>query len=217
MKINNLFPSFNNQPNKQQKINNGFIEFLDENPRSVHGDEYYWAHQSELQQSSLTFTAIKNAPMSPRSISLTDNSTISHSEEETLIATANKVPAEDIPYADPLREKVLSDQFINPKSNQLTYLPKSECSVAYSAITESRELTNEFNQKLRLELPTIRPLVLKKHHLFVDVDQQHAEFSVSTYELNSTEQQQIVQLVKNHLKEKGLFLRKLIINGVCHD
>jgi hypothetical protein len=180
------------------------------------GDEYYWQHQNQLQQSELHFDAqpIEN-------------------QQQKLVSLSNNEPVFNAPIHQEVTEQTaLQQQQNNPIKNGVS--PNSYTKKFALIITEleqaleqsSVDNTNNNNklsvdaktecQAIRVSRDTLNnTMQFKNNHLFIQGEQ--AELTLNMHQFNKQEQKELIQMIQDHLKKKGLVISHLIINGVRND
>lgn len=177
------------------------------------GDEYYWQHQNQLQQSELHFNAKPVTEQQQKHVLEQDNAeifnVINPQQETTKFSFLNmKKEQNNLPAA-------------NNKSNNPKFMfILNELEQAL----EQSPLNITANNKLTKELPTQNKIInrstaalntcvhFKNSHLFISGEQ--AELTLNLQHSSEQEQKELMQLIQDHLKKKGLVLSRLIINGV---
>jgi len=213
MKINNQLPSFNTITNTPQNVSDGFMKLLDELQHSLQGDEYYWQHQDQLQQSQLTF-AQKNPKSIPKTFRVTSSAKILKIEREEsankklVMPCSEQVSLKRAFIAIP-QSHILNEQYGKVLNSDYEFI------VAHTTAEKPMEQIEELLKETNPLEHSKTSAALNKHHLYID--QQEAELSINTYELKPKEQKQLMHMIKSYLKKKGWSLKKLMINGVSHD
>ncbi|CDZ77056.1 hypothetical protein BN59_01335 [Legionella massiliensis] len=209
--LNPVEPRLREPLAKEQLKPKGFAQCLETSCRGKTGDDYYWQHQQELQNSALQFKPLT-------SINKLNSQTLAENEP----ATDRK-----------LSKLVLSQEFSAPIAKSETFIPDYQIKIWTQEFSElinsvydksgqfSSCDSNEFSQeKLRpsaISEPLAnkvftRPLVFKNHQLFIRTNE--AEFSLNSADLNKEQIKELSLLVKQWLSNKGIKLEHLIINGV---
>ena len=203
-------PQQNNQPNENEL---NFEQWITTPTKQNSGDEYYWQHQEQLEQSSLHFNPQPNHqkiweqideplnslhlenPISSETTIISPTQTFSNYQSEKFI---NNLLIEE-PLAQSFMQKSQKPpQIMTPigSSNTRLTIEKSEQPEEIKATAFQQYNNNQF----------------KNHHLFIQDEQ--VELTLNTKDLTSKEQRELTQAMKDHIKNNGLGLRKLIINGV---
>jgi hypothetical protein len=177
------------------------------------GDEYYWQHQEQLQQSNLNFDALPSENEHSQPI-ITNSTTnlITPAGQET--ATAIQQYLND---STPAQENTtaLLKKFAPLMSELEQALEQPTCVIAGDNKQKPLQ-TNKQSNTTKLEKEPGEPRVqFKNHHLFILGAQ--AELSLNLHSGTKQEQKELIQLIQNHLKKKGLRISRLIINGVNND
>lgn len=175
------------------------------------GDAFYWQHLDQLQQSALRFdTRNLKSPKPIQNQSVDDETPIHQNTAQTVLQCVQQ------------REE--ADSFRGNSIPQNTQLPLLQ-------INKHMPLQSPHNGLPDYIKPVLKPIDKcfthsisntpsllkglpdsKKHHLFIQDNQ--AELSLNTEDLTPIEEKELIQLIQNHLKQAGLSLRHLIINGV---
>lgn len=175
------------------------------------GEQYYWTHQHQLQQSALRFEPqainkhhqLQNTtPDIAKRNSQEPPATPMAQTPKTRLADSNLVLYHNPRLKAPLPKEALIPQAISSKT----------------PATQSLQQSFKPNQSLAIKAPTshfvslTKPIDFNKHHLFIkDLE---AELTLNTQGLTSKEEKELIQLIQHHLKQKGVALTHLIINGV---
>lgn len=174
------------------------------------GEEYYWTHQQQLQQSALSFEPqpVKKQ-QHPQSITPDKEKRTSEKTTSTPQAQALQTKSDD--------SKIRPHSIATPTAS----VPKEAWGVgitlAKTSTTKGLEQPIRSNQNPVVKGLTSNPLDLpkprdfNKHHLFIQGSE--AELTLNTNELSPKEEKELIQLIQNHLKLKGLALSRLVING----
>lgn len=217
MKINEqlaLMLNQTSQKNQPKPLN--FEPWINTPTKQNSGDEYYWQHQDQLQQSNVQFNP----------------QPLEHQQEKQEAPERSKLmvnpSSAEAKINMPSQQKYVS---YPPGKTDNNYLSSEE--LTKIIINLEQELTQFMtpdgtaNAPLKtdkiVQLKAIKTAdygqynnnEIKNHHLFIQ-DQQ-VELTLNTQALNFKEQKALTQMMKHHLKNKGLILSKLIINGVHHD
>jgi hypothetical protein len=217
MKINEQLALMLNQTSQTNQPNQlNFEQWINTPTKQNSGDEYYWQHQDQLQQSSVQFNSQPLAHQqekqeTPEGSKLMVNpsppeATISIPSQQKYVSYPLEKTDNNYLSAEELTKIIIDleqelTQFMTPDGTANTPL-KTDKIAQLKAIK-----TADYDQYNNSEI--------KNHHLFIQ-DQQ-VELTLNTQELNFKEQKALTQMMKHHLKNKGLILSKLIINGVHHD
>ena len=217
MKINEQLGLITSQaPQKKPQDNLNFEQWITTPTKQNNGDEYYWQHQNQLEQSSVRFDP-KPLVLQPKKQEIPASS---NPEKNT--------PSPALTSTIPVQHGYFSFQ---PETRDVRQLKNVELSKVI--IDLEQELTQimapygETNEPLETDTPLKTKEInsadiqlcnkyqFKNHHLFIQDEQ--VELTLNTKDLNHKEQRELTQIMKHHLKNKGLNLSKLIINGVPHD
>ena len=210
MRIDTNLPGFKQPQNKS--TNN---EPNDQLFFKLTGDEYYWQHQEQLQHSELDFNTEGDF--------LESKSTV----DNPLMPRNN--PFKQLDQAS-LATKELFNTVTPPLCNE-----HQSCAISYSpdlmyetTLARQNDLpfpatssqpVEQIDTPVNALTPGVKTMqpqpVLKKHHLFVD--QHEVELTLNTQDLEPNEESDFITTIKAYLKKKGLFLKKLMINGALHD
>lgn len=213
MKINELLvQAVRSDSTPYQKEPVHFESWLQTPTKENKGDEYYWQHQDQLQNSSLHFTAC--------SINNTPTPLKNNSEQPNLIA--DKLPIHKDSNSEvllPVNKATEDQRNNNPCSIFEYFLADKWVSNNPSALvpTNSSSILKEQPRSIKNTLPVKQASnnTFKNHHLFLEDHQ--VELTVNLNQINTKDQKKILHLIKEHLKTQGLALNKLIINGVLND
>lgn len=177
------------------------------------GDAYYWQHQDKLQHSCLSFEA--SMIVAEKSVPEFNETPFLNETDKFIVQNTNNF----VESRNLKNVATFSIQFTTPSevntlpiaTEQVKQLTTASCAQSY---------TNAEKSSILRELPAIYKtqrfdFLLKNHYLHVR-DQQ-AELTLNLKDISPTEQKNLIQLIKEQLKNKGINLNKLIINGVHHD
>jgi hypothetical protein len=217
MKINEqlaLTTRHTSQNKQQDQLD--FEQWITSPMKQNSGDEYYWQHQEQLEQSSLRFEPqplVHQQKKPEQSIS-----------SEATIDTPTVTPSADSPVQQNcisfqpekncVKQSNAEVQFSINIESEPELFKNSLPAIEQSAPTKN-DLSIQTKEMINPDLPQFNQYPFKNHHLFIKDEQ--AELTLNTKDLNHKEQKELTQLMKQHLKNKGLNLNKLIINGVQHD
>lgn len=192
-----------------------FEQLINTPAKADTGDEYYWQHQDQLQRSDIQFQSStfdlkrKEAP-AETFCSKTDPKPAQQASKQN-----ERIPEEAI---DSHKRHIMSYRLpINPfvskplhASSQTTIA----CAAVHSMPTKNQERAMDKIKANSTSYPAY-PKVFKTHHLFIE--QHQAELTLKTQTLDPSEQKELKQLIKTYLKNKGISLKHLTINGVKND
>lgn len=211
-------PSLNQNVQNNQKTQPDFEDWLKSPTKQNSGDEFYWQHQDQLQQSSLQFnhhpehnqhgeTVLEISTKQPQSTSL---------DPKAVIETEHIQQTTDFSKTTPNNRLILhSTELMRAlteleQNNSQPPVPESNSA---SKIQASDAL--QFENTSSVEFKDLCKGPLKNHHLFIQNDE--VEISLYAEDLNKEEQIELKHMIKLNLKNKGLSLKQLLINGVQHD
>lgn len=189
-----------------------FFDTLVNSPvKESKGDDYYLQHQTQLEQSGLTFS-----PMIIKPVNKPLTEPPGHSR-----ASRDYQPDSEIDSRPLLNNSVEAEHVIINVSNS-TMSPSGKVSTTVKQIYEQTILQLDSKQQTTIQDNTRAPSVnanpvlsntisFKNHQLFID--NQLAEVTLNTTQLSKDETKALQQLVKQWLSRKGLVLKQLIING----
>ena len=208
------------KPPKNQLEQPDFANWLDNKvttpTKQSTGDEYYWQHQAQLQQSDLHFDAKQLETQQPQYI-LNSNGACSFNSE---IAHEKKEPIQSYNNFSPPIQKVEPDNSYPAKVTSL--LAEVEQLVEHPLLSEiqtHQKTTSESTADSKIEKNNEIPLNplphFKNNHLFLDGKQ--AELTVNLNHFTKEEQKELIHIIQDYFKKKGLVLSRLIINGVKND
>lgn len=171
---------------------------------------YYWQHQSQLQQSALTFNStinaaeaqqlsnnniIKETPIPPLKIDDSSSITCLSIKIETNTASSTNLTPLNI------------DQFI---AHIKTNTEQTVC-------MQNNILSKDVHNKTRLNaIPKQNASsvsAFKHYQLFTD-DSQQVEITLNISQLSKQHLNQLKQFIQQYLTQKGYRLKQLMINGV---
>lgn len=218
MRIIESLPQSQEQAKRQtnQLSSADFEHWLNNPAKQSTGDEYYWQHQTQLQHSELHFDAkplqaAKTEPSLPKENDPVFSASAQvqepqHVEWQNTLMTAmdNSAPSYSpenkfMPFMIELEQAI-------EQSSLPMLMHTSQSTQVISASKETNSISNS-----RATSAT----QFKNNHLFIQGEQ--AELTLNLHALDKQEQNELVQLIQNYLKKKGLVLSRLIINGVNND
>lgn len=174
------------------------------------GDEYYWQHQNQLQQSCLRFNQLNiktpDEALEQKDAHKTDES-IKNNDSKMPFINANQLMPEEAKHSSPITALTVA------RVNQ-HLLDSAQKNIALGTSQKPIDAAKPQEQTQRSQRP-YGAQAFKTHHLFIK--EQAAELSFSEHRLKPEEKKELIQLIKAHLKRKGIALKQLIINGVHHD
>lgn len=216
-KINESQPQCHGQTRQHanQQSSADFEHWLNSPSKQSSGDEYYWQHQTQLQHSELHFDAkplpaAKTEQMLPKqngpafSIPAQMWAPQHFELQNTLVtATDNTAPS----YSPENKFAPLMMELEQALEQSSLPLP-----MHISKLTQDASATKATTSSSNSVTTTLQ---FKNNHLFIQGEQ--AELTLNLHTLDKQEQNELVQLIHNYLKKKGLVLSRLIINGVNND
>lgn len=179
------------------------------------GDDYYWQHQDQLQQSALRFDAV----IKPIDTSVTkDNPSCLLTIKTTEITESDTVKISGLPGMTP-----------SAAAKTIQSLPdfKALHSIINQWLKEGREdLANPAPSTLHRETRATQPVLtseprslsgtpspeFKNHQLFQN--NQTVELAFNALALNPAEIHNLKKMIKTWIARQGLVLDQLLINGV---
>ncbi|MCW0218340.1 MAG: hypothetical protein OJI67_08465 [Prosthecobacter sp.] len=197
-----------NGPTTSQQQSADFERWLRSPTQQTQGDEYYRAHQTQLQHSELRFNSVINATQTPpcdreQPIIKTPAPSLPITTTTAPISDNQDNPCPLLPYTDmqalPLTETVIR----TVKSATILYSDQTEKTLQEEIQNPVRPTTT--TQVLRLAVPE------KNHHLYKH--QNEVELALNTKGLSTEESTELQTLIKQWLTRKGYTLKQLIING----
>ncbi|KTD35298.1 hypothetical protein Lmor_0745 [Legionella moravica] len=219
MKISNdSVLTWNQNVQKNQTTESGFDDWLKTPTKQNSGDEFYWQHQSQLQQSCLKFENHSEHVQH-------EETSLKTSEIDNVIATLYSAPNNvDAPMQSTMDHskpsalhlpRLQSTEFMRTiaaleQNCSQTLAPEPN---SYSGRSAPDKSTSE--QPNSVDYTTHNTGQFKNYHLYIQNDQ--VELSLHAEDLNKEEQLELKQMIKLNLKNKGLSLKQLLINGVQHD
>lgn len=226
MKINNHQPALTHPSEtlfikKREYEENTFADLVAKSPTTTSptqqstGDEYYWQHQTHLQQSSLHFTPQPLTSCSQKPYTLKTNesafnlSNLGENKHHQKREVLTKGLIQNTPTISINKQKLIS------QLTKLSLIIKKPSS--FNALAATRFLKEHDIPSKQIKISdTLSPFPLfKKCHLFIQGEQ--AEITLNSQTLSSREQKELLYIIRNYLKKNGFVLHRLIINGVDHD
>lgn len=213
MKINEqpVPPFISKDPNKGVN-QSAFEQWVNTPTRQNTGDEYYWQHQEQLQKSSLKFeqylleqqphqsTIAQEGPNSQ------STSSIHSSVENHYSLTSINEP---VAHTDSTESYLISPSELYSKQKQE---PNQQSIAATIGLVQRRAIESLKAKETSTAQYKMPQTPIKNHHLYIQNDE--VELSLNAQKLNQIEEQELRQMIRNNLKNKGLSLKQLLINGV---
>ncbi len=192
-----------------------FEQLINTPTKQNSGDEYYWQHQDQLQQSSLQFDPHPLA-IQPKIKAVLENETIRNNPEVHLQILNNPTQPNLYPY----QFEKQNDTLLSTKVSQIfkdleQKITPIIMSVETANTPPKTDMLNQIKKINEMVSSPDNPNEFKNYHLFIQGNQ--VELTLNIQDLDPYEQKEFTSMMKNHLKNKGLFLSKLIINGVEND
>lgn len=205
----------NQTPNKQSHANLDFELWLNTPTKQSSGDEYYWQHQEQLQQSDLQFDS---RPL----INRQQQENVTENQYQLINPLA--VPKTmNMPIKN--CNLIVPGEIINKSYSNIVELPescmqkeqKSPTTITAYALnnTSIRVNSHEQLEEIKINSDSRTLYTFKNHHLFIQ--DQDAELTLNNQDMDAQEEKELIHTIKHLLKNKGITLNKLIINGVKHD
>lgn len=214
MKINeHSAPAFITKAADNNAPKEDFEQWMNNPAGQNSGDEFYWLHQQQLQNSDLRFESlIQEQNNQPATADILK-------EQSTLLNQAEfvkPVASRPLPFiAEPTA-------LFHPTDNSLRPLKKDPIHCSQKKNQQAIPSMPLLNINSKTHVPVTKepktpehraiPSPLKKHHLYIE--NQEVELSLNTQELNHHEEQELRQMIRLNIKGKGLSLKQLLINGV---
>lgn len=180
-------------------------------PKSVTdwNSDYYWLHQNQLEQSVIQFDAKELKEKTTR----TEENLIAEYEEVTTEQQKQELNLSDTVNADSCTEKKLNIHNQNQQSSIDVYQYKNDKMSHVCEFSQQKQLFTEAKiLKTNINNLFSKPIEFKNNHLFIQEDK--AELTLNLQRLDQQEQKDLIQMIKDYLKKKGLTLSRFIINGV---
>jgi hypothetical protein len=175
------------------------------------GDEYYWLHQQQLQNSALEFRFC-NQKVKTEALEL------KLSVQENNQASKDSVKIESTTPT----KKLLADTQALITNNLVDEFPQF-IKGATLLITQGLSQHLSSQDQCKRDLPSksapsvldnalTHKIIFKNHLLFIEANK--AELSLNSGDLNKQQIKELSQLLKHWLLTKGIKLQQLVINGV---
>lgn len=214
MKINDQLALTNTRLLANQPESQDFEQWINRPTKQNSGDEYYWQHQEQLQQSDLhfakkTWTRYDETQLLPTALQEADSvasaqcPALALNREETTTKPSEHIKNQVSDWEKPVPSPI---QFLKTTESIASEHPESVRLL--TPASEPEKSLSSYNSKASMQ-------PLKNHHLFIQ--EEEAELTFNSQELNQKEQRELTMMLKNHLKQKGITLKQLIINGVKND
>jgi len=177
------------------------------------GDDYYWQHQHQLQQSALRFTpracqAKKANLASAENVELPITEWIATNQcNSNVLGSTPSRQLENNAFSPTFGPYFKVDQLITTVYTRLeTPERPPECAIADKSLVKDNN-TRVINKQLLLTSMTY-----KNHQLFIN--DNLVELALNTTQLSKQQTNELQQFIKQWLTNKGYALKRLIINGV---
>jgi hypothetical protein len=213
MKIDNQITSLAKKPTSAEpRFDALFEDWLDTPSTKKNGDDYYWQHQNQLQQSALMFSSVNKQEASKR-----DNREVLP-DQDNRTAIKNSVfvsPAMITPIPKPVDTPSPSlASLISLAEPQITGLKETHEPTTMSSDSKIINKMDAKNNSIEFIIRQILPKnsIFKNHQLFINNNE--VELTLNTSQLSKEETHQLQKFMKQWLNQKGYALTKLIINGV---
>jgi hypothetical protein len=199
---------------KPGKFPSNFEHMITTPTKQSSGDEYYWQHQNQLQQSSLRFTAMGSRDEKKQNIA------------SPIQLEKSAVLPQEVPKSETQFDTEFTPDEFHPNSNFTEQVSSMYAHVEdeLSHLLSPNSIDNPFLTKeivipkkmIRTSQPTADcSSFFKNHHVYIEGND--IELTLNTKELNEHEQKELQHLIKSHLKKQGFSLKQLIVNGVKND
>lgn len=179
-------------------------------PLPRQGDAYYWQHQSQLQQSALSFeSSIHLSQVRVDQLNVRDNAE-PHAIESDGFDTPTVMKGHLLMLIEPLIASPveLTPVLLEPLVRQIERLAGVLPSVAERVcVDEKTEAIHQSSAFKTPVLPSHRP-----YQLFIDKGQVELALNTAAFPKQSIDA--LHQVIKQWLLHKGYSLKQLIINGV---
>ena len=182
--------------------------------KSLSGDDYYWQHQNQLQQSALTFNPIVSKTHSPPIIP-DDDTTI---QPESSITAINMDTTEQQMPINRLVETYLTQsttlETLDVELLLTTIEQGIQNAVSHNDIKRVNQTLSKNNcdRKLIANEVMLANSLFKHYQLFISSN--HVELTLNTAQLSNRQTSELQKLIKQWLSNKGYSLKQLMINGV---
>lgn len=201
--------------NRYQPGQEPFEFCLNRSTKETSGDEFYWQHQEQLQKSDLHFEASAQTNSASNSQRVTEN------KSSCELTTMPQVTSINQHTAAPLKQSKLDLQSeTTPLDFSFHSTPFEQKSFIGPIGGISLKNNQESDTKLQIR-ESCRPNYpnandqLKHFHLFIQNEQ--VELTLNTAGLDHHREKELTRMIQDNLKNKGLSLKQLIINGVEND
>ena len=199
------------EPNKYEQ-DTCFEHVLDSPGKERQDDDYYWQHQSQLQQSALTFNPLVGKASHPEITSF-DKAIV---KSPALVATDIEqqlthlciIMDNYVPMSTTIAELGI-EQLIDGISTTLNPTGRH----AEAEITD-QAVVNKYSKQPISNQPLLQSTLLsfKNHQLFLS--DNALELTLNTTHLSKQQASELQKLIKQWLTQKGYTLKQLMINGV---
>jgi hypothetical protein len=176
--------------------------------------DYYRLHQSQLQQSELNFAAhdLGLAKPCPTQIKEQTSCTVQDHSQLEKTAVFNPIALQETLSKAPMQTQTGLELPINTSMQSITQKDTNVLTTASINMKVLNTNTAVLKAQKAYTLNQATTTAWNKHHLFIE--EGDAELSLNMHELPAPAQKQLIQFIKNSLKQQGLKLKSLIINGV---
>ena len=188
----------------------GFETLLTTQPRQA--DDYYWQHQNQLQQSAISFKPVKmdaNPQIKPKLV------------EETCVSQQQIYPVQ-LDVADHVELQKSEPQLSADQPHPATKIVIEQLITRIKKSIEQLKIQSEHAIAEQPNIPNIAnltpmpltavPITFKNYQLFLNDNQ--VELTFNTSGLSKQQINELHNVVKQWLVQKGYALKQLTINGV---
>ncbi len=179
-------------------------------------DDYYQTHLTQLQRLELRFSTLVNSENKYNEQGVA----INKSNDVSAITTDEQAPASYSPTSNYQFNKPASIESPAHNTAQEAALFLSTHAFSGAGLDGAMHLIspNKTQQTTKAYAAAVTEDFKGTTKLFHTFSKgQEVEFSLNTHGLKPQETKELLSTLKKYLKNKGLFLKKLLLNGVLHD
>lgn len=211
MKISELMPpTREHRQTGNQPPTADFSQWLTNPAQGEGGDDYYLRHQDQWQKSELTFDAQPLTVKRPSATRCDEDFDPAHMHA----FSDTRAPQRENTHYEPQLTLSITRMASGKLAHIIDQLHQSLTPTAIAEAPFPQIWNDTASSVVKASSPSAQSNnALNTHHLFIEGEV--AELTMNTQELDSQEQKELVKLIKYSLKQKGLALSKLIINGVA--
>lgn len=187
-----------------------FDALLNSSVKQNSGDEYYWQHQNQLQQSALRFNPLCVKHIEQLEFEPTETGKPCINLQTDTSDTVQQISNSSIKTGCEVIETALLPM-IPEQSNKTVKAVFEQVMIYLENKLEDKLTRNDAHKLILSKQPIADTVIFKNHQLFID--NNVVELTLNTSQLSKDETSELQKLVKQWLANKGYILKQFIING----